>query len=683
MKKTAGLHRILMAGFAVALFFLILPQSFFSRLEFAAYDEIMVLRGERNPDSRILIVALDEKSRESYSPSKRDRKVIARLVDILHEYGAATVVLDITFPHGAEKDASNALAESMRKAGNVFCPVRVIREIDGSSFLERPEECIEKCAASLGHIEVALDDDGVIRKVPPVIAVTGKKYLFLPLQALGDFLGLTGFDFHHTEGRSFSWGRLTIPLAGNDTMYINYCGPSGHFPRVSLIDVFKAYNKRDDTLFHDYLENFRGKLILVGATGEHFKDNYLVPFRRYRAEPGQIRMPGIEIQANVIQTILTGNAIRKAPGPLNALMLILLSLLCALILSLRLMPGSPVGPWSEILLLLGLSVLFAAVAFILFGTLNLWIDIARPLAAVIIIYALLTIIRMQRVMSALFTYVPGAYHVIADTFGNTPGVREKEITVVFLDIEGYTELSSTKTPTEIFEILRDLYGSSLGAFTERGGEIITYLGDAAMITFGAFKELDSHPEKALLASVDFKKRLVLLNEKRMAAHLSTLRVGIGIATGIAAVGILGKAFKEVSVIGSTTNMAARLQGLSKVKGCVIVVNSAAYRALKEKYPFTRYETSVLKGLGPVVAYGYELTEEGQPPRESLAETHPSPEVPGESQPLQEHKVGNDSTGASAKGISSCIPEENVPTSVPASVPTSVPASENNVNEKQV
>ncbi|MGV8122607.1 MAG: CHASE2 domain-containing protein [Candidatus Xenobiia bacterium LiM19] len=609
MKKTAGLHRIFLAGLAVALFFLILPRSFFSMLELAAYDEMMVLKGERNPDSRILIVALDEKSRELYSPSKRDRKIIARLVNILHEYGAAAVVLDITFPDGAEKNASNVLAESIRKAGNIFCPIRVIRDIDGSTFLERPEECIEKCAASTGHIEVALDDDGVIRKVPPVITVAGKKYLFLPLQALGGFLGLTGVDFHHTEGRSFSWGSLSVPLTVNDTMYINYHGPAGHFPSVSLIDVFKAYNKRDDTLFHDYLENFRGKLILVGATGEHFKDNYLVPFRRHRAELGQMRMPGIEIQANVIQTFITGNAIRKSPGPVNALMLILLSLLCALILSLRLMPGSPVGPWSEILLLLGLSVVFAAAAFTLFSALNLWIDIARPLAAMIAIYALLTIIRMQRVMSALFTYVPGAYHVITETFGNTPAVREKEITVVFLDIEGYTELSSTKTPAEIFEILRDLYGSSLGAFTERGGEIITYLGDAAMITFGAFKELDNHPEKALLASVDFKKRLVQLNEKRMAANLSTLRVGIGIATGTAAVGILGKAFKEVSVIGSTTNMAARLQGLSKTKDCVIVVNSAAYRALKEKYRFTRYEPYVLKGLGPVVAYGYEGREE--------------------------------------------------------------------------
>lgn len=679
MKKTPGLLRILLAGFVVALFFLIFPQSFFSRLELAVYDEMMVLRGERNPDSRILIVALDEKSRESYSPSKRDRKVIARLVDILHEYGAAAFVLDITFPHGAEKDASNALAESMRKAGNVFCPVRVIRDIDGSSFLERPEECIEKCAASLGHIEVALDDDGVIRKVPPVITLTGKKYLFLPLQALGGFLGLTGFDFHHTEGRSFSWGSLSVPLAGNDTININYCGPAGHFPRVSLIDVFEAYNKRDNALFHDYLENFRGKLILVGATGEHFKDNYLVPFRRHRAELGQIRMPGIEIQANVIQTIVTGTAIRKVPGLVNALILILLSLLCALILSLRLIPGSPVGPWSEILLLLGLSVVFTAAAFTLFSTLNLWIDVARPLAAGITIYALLTIIRMQRVMSALFTYVPGAYHVIADTFGNTPGVREKEITVVFLDIEGYTELSSTKTPTEIFEILRDLYGGSLGAFTERGGEIITYLGDAAMITFGAFKELDSHPEKALLASVDFKKRLVQLNEKRMAAHLSTLRVGIGIATGTAAVGILGKAFKEVSVIGSTTNMAARLQGLSKTKGCVIVVNSAAYRALKEKYRFTRYETSVLKGLGPVVAYGYESKQDGQAYGDSSADNNSSPEIQSECKPPQEYKEGNDTTGASVKKISSCIPEENAPTNVPANVP----ASENNVNEKQV
>jgi class 3 adenylate cyclase len=205
---------------------------------------------------------------------------------------------------------------------------------------------------------------------------------------------------------------------------------------------------------------------------------------------------------------------------------------------------------------------------------------------------------------AFMTYVPGAQHVISEISGRDVQVQEKEITVVFFDIEGYTEMAANKRAWEIFAILKDLYGDILSPFIEQGGEILTYLGDAAMITFGAFQDLENHSERALLASLEFKHKLRELNKARCASRLVPLNVGIGICTGEAAIGILGKGFKEVSVIGNTTNTAARLQGISKQQGFRIIINDKAYSYLKDRYLFTTHDKVVAKGLPPMTVYGY-------------------------------------------------------------------------------
>jgi adenylate cyclase len=607
MRRLLDFLRLVRVGLITGLLFLVLPSSFFLKPEYATYDARTILRGERAPDPRFVIVALDDKSRTLYSPSERDRRVVARLVKILREYGARLVALDITFPPAPPEKApqTRVLAETLEKAGNIFIPVRFTKDPEGELQVEYPEKCLLRGAAGIGFINIYPDEDKVIRQARLIRRFGKESFLFLTFRALGHWENLKPDSLEYREDKRIRWGSFQIPLNASDCMSINFIGPAGSFPRVSLVDVLKAYDDREDPVSRAVLEMFRDKFVIVGATSDGFRDNWPVPFKRKALTSGDILMPGVEIQANILQTIISGSYIRKAPPLAQGALLLVLCMICSAVLTLRFLPGFEIRQSIET----GLTALIIASCAI-FGTIMLvkadvWFDIARPVAACVLTSAALLVIRSERIKSTLLTYVPGAYHVLSEMAGYRLEAHEKEITVVFFDIEGYTEMSSSKRAIDVFNTLKDLYGDLLSPFTDKGGKIITYLGDAAMLTFGAFKPLANHSEMALISCVQFKKKLDDMNTERSKKGLPELHVGIGICTGEAAIGILGKGFKEVSVVGNTTNTAARLQAVSKREGHRIIINEKAYEYLKDKYCFIRYENVQVKGLDALTLYGYE------------------------------------------------------------------------------
>jgi adenylate cyclase len=156
-------------------------------------------------------------------------------------------------------------------------------------------------------------------------------------------------------------------------------------------------------------------------------------------------------------------------------------------------------------------------------------------------------------------------HVAEQLLGNDLALRpegeRREATMLFCDIRGFTTFAEQHTPQVVFQALNELLQAIVQSILDHGGWLDKIAGDAVYSAFGLYPHLGPPPpERAMLAGMLIHQRVRAINDGRRAAGLSPLGVGVGIATGAVAVGILGThERRQFAVIGHHVNLAARLQ----------------------------------------------------------------------------------------------------------------------------
>jgi adenylate cyclase len=136
------------------------------------------------------------------------------------------------------------------------------------------------------------------------------------------------------------------------------------------------------------------------------------------------------------------------------------------------------------------------------------------------------------------------------------GGEARDITALFVDLEGFTAYTLDHSPTEVVCVLNSFFAVVIDVVTGEGGWVNKFEGDAALCIFGAPRSLDDHAARALRAAAALPGAL--------AAQPEQFRVGIGVATGMAVVGNVGTPERhEYTVIGDAVNVAARLTELAK------------------------------------------------------------------------------------------------------------------------
>jgi adenylate cyclase len=154
---------------------------------------------------------------------------------------------------------------------------------------------------------------------------------------------------------------------------------------------------------------------------------------------------------------------------------------------------------------------------------------------------------------------------------------ERQVTVVFIDLRGSTELGETRMPYDVLFILNQFFNEMTKALVATGGHYSNFTGDGLMALYG----LDA-PEpaigaaQALRGAREMLMRLDQLNARLKADLNEPLRIGIGIHFGEAIVGAMGPPGSQiVTAIGDTVNTTARLESLTKAYNCVLVLSRAA------------------------------------------------------------------------------------------------------------
>ena len=207
------------------------------------------------------------------------------------------------------------------------------------------------------------------------------------------------------------------------------------------------------------------------------------------------------------------------------------------------------------------------------------------------------IIRESHAMQAsLRRYVPGA---VADrlTAGSELIDRECELTVLFVDIRGYTTYSESRDAEEVFSTVTRYTAAVSHVVRQAGGSVVEFHGDGLLAVFGAPTQLEAKERAAVTAARGILSSMEALGADIAPGNPTPFSVGIGIATGLAFVGNIQTADRAIwTAIGDTVNTAARLQALTRDLAAALIIDEATWRALGDTGGgFEKHEGTKVRG----------------------------------------------------------------------------------------
>jgi len=550
-------------------------------LENRSLDLRFLLRGEIGSDPRIVIVSIDE---ASFAELRRrwpwPRTDLARCIDRLAREGARTIGIDLIMsePDPGDED----LARSARAFGNAVFGMKfeeTVRRMlwNGKEVELRDEALTEPIepireSGDAGYLNLPQDSDGFVRRFAPVRPCQDQVCASFDLKIALRFQGIPLGDLTYVPFGSLGIGNRSIPLNHDDTVWINFTGPAGKFERVSFYQVVEGFHRPGF---------FEGKLVLIGPTFLDSKDFFPTPFTETK-KGRKYPLFGVEIHANIINGLLTGNFIRPL-HPLVQRLIVLLGGMLVTLLSLRLSPLRGALSISLLLIVYGIGCVWLFVE-------NLLVPAAAPVLTFAGVYFALSVFRYfteereKRQIRAMFQkYVSPAVvnKLIQDPGQLRLGGEKRVLTVLFSDIRGFTSLSERMPPEEILKLLNQYLTAMTAVVLRNGGMLDKYVGDAVMAVFGAPLEVENHALLACRTAVEMMEELQGLQSEWTEAGKPVLDIGIGINTGEMVIGNVGSPSRmDYTVIGDHVNLASRLEGTNKEFGTHIIISGSTHEIVK-------------------------------------------------------------------------------------------------------
>ena len=328
---------------------------FVPALTLTSQNVLFRLRGPIEPSRDIVILAIDDRSLQQVGPWPWRREIMAEILDRLTPAHPRVIGIDVIYSEQLEgadtiRDSDRLLAESIRANGRVVLPAQLYVAGQGQAgeVIEwlRPAGMFVDGAAAIGHVHVAPGVDGMVRTVQLSKASDrGERVWAFGLELLRLSENLDYATIVERQG-VLQVGSRRIPVSGqpdlgqpglvqsdgetipgvtvlkSNEMQINFAGATGSFTTLSIADLLNGDLPE---------ERFRDRIVLIGATAPSMGDSRLAPFTHYGNDltQGGREMPGVEIHANIINTIRAGLYFRPLSDQVSFLLALLVMALAA------------------------------------------------------------------------------------------------------------------------------------------------------------------------------------------------------------------------------------------------------------------------------------------------------------------------------------------------------------------
>jgi adenylate cyclase len=419
---------------------------------------------------------------------------------------------------------------------------------------------------------------------------------------------------------SMSWAAATIAGAEITTnennqyvsRWLNYYGPATTIPNVSF---YQAVSTNSDLVPAGF---FRNKVVFVGAhlltkfSGER-KDEYPTPYSRWAKE--YPFTPGTVIHATAFLNLLRGDWLNRLPA--NAELATLL--VCGLLFGFGLAHFRPFAAMGIAILL---AVLVSIFTYLSFVHLRIWFPWLLLIMQIFIALAWSVVYNSIRlyVQNKLFEQSLEMYlspKLVKKFAANKdllkPGAKNETLTILFTDIASFTSISEGMEPDDLAHHMNLYFETAVAqCIHHTDGTIVKYIGDAIFSFWNAPDPQTDHQLRACQAALQFRN----LPPQYMNGHQLITRIGLH--TGVASVGNFGSTARvDYTALGENINLAARMEGLNKYLGTIVLLTEETHAAIESRFT-TRYLGNFqLKGFEKSIGV-YELL--GAP--EKAAEVRP-------------------------------------------------------------
>ena len=440
-----------------------------------------------------------------------------------------------------------------------------------------PIPLLAKNAHAVGMMIISPEADGVVRRMPLVIAVGDKLYPSMSMEILRMAAGDISYQ-------------MKTSIAGVEKLRI---------PKFKMIDTdahgniwldFKWSTPRH--AMHEKLPDLTGKIVIVSMTASGLDNPVSTPVGVIHSH---------DLIGASLATMMTGRNITRPYWTNIAELGISFGISLALMVVVLLLPwyfGAALMPASLYGLFYGSSYLFTKHDYL--------VDWSYPVLTVFVAWAISAFLRFmeeyKQKMEIKKQFAGYASPTVVRLLQENPALikdgMKKEISICFSDLRGFTPLGESfgDDVQGLTKIMNGYMDSITQPILDSDGMVIKYIGDASMHIHNAPIDDPDHPKSAVKTGLNMLKAVEKFNDKIVSEGRPPVGMGAGINTGLGYLGEMGSTKRHsYDVLGDSVSTAARIESKCKEYGCLLLVGESTYDMTKDDFFYLKIDELAVKG----------------------------------------------------------------------------------------